>query len=135
MIEHGKLNLYLLSEPEREYCFNATDRPLPEITESVYEDGQGVPGHMLILRNFADHILHGEPLIAPGQEGLNELMISNSAYLSSWTDDWVALPPDNARFLECLENAVARSAYCKKMSGHAAENGTDGYLDRWKVQW
>ncbi len=135
VIEHGKLNLYLLSEPEREYCFNATDRPLPEITESVYEDGQGVPGHMLILRNFADHILHGEPLIAPGQEGLNELMISNSAYLSSWTDDWVALPPDNARFLECLENAVARSAYCKKMSGHAAENGTDGYLDRWKVQW
>lgn len=135
VIEHGKLNLYLLSETEREYCFNATDRPLPEITESVYEDGQGVPGHMLILRNFADHILHGEPLIAPGQEGLNELMISNSAYLSSWTDDWVALPPDNARFLECLENAVARSAYCKKMSGHAAENGTDGYLDRWKVQW
>lgn len=135
VIEHGKLYLYLLSQSEREYCFNAADKPLPEITESVYDGGCGVPGHVLILRNFADHILHGEPLIAPGQEGLNELMISNSAYLSSWTDDWVALPPDNARFLECLENAVARSAYCKKMSGHAAENGTDGYLDRWKVQW
>lgn len=53
------------------------------ITESVYDDGCGVPGHVLILRNFADHILHGEPLIAPGHEGLNELMISNSAYLSS----------------------------------------------------
>lgn len=53
------------------------------IIESVYDDGCGIPGHVLILRNFADHILRGEPLIALGHEGLNELMISNSAYLSS----------------------------------------------------
>lgn len=135
VIEHGKLHLYLLSEPEREYCFSAAGRPLPDVTETVYECGQGVPGHELILRNFADHVLHGEPLIAPGCEGLNELMISNAAYLSSWTDDWVTFPPDNARFLEFLEKAVSDSADRQKKSGHASGNGAGGYLDRWKVQW
>ena len=94
-----------------------------------------MPGHELILRNFADHVLHGEPLIAPGHDGLNELMISNAAYLSSWTDDWVTLPPNNARFLEFLEKAASDSADRQKKSGHASGNGAGGYLDRWKVQW
>ncbi len=48
--------------------------------------------HRGILQNFSDAILHGAPLIAPGEEGIRELALSNAAYLSSWTDTWAELP-------------------------------------------
>ena len=48
--------------------------------------------HPGILQNFADAVLYGTPLLAPGEEGINGLAISNAAYLSSWTDDWAELP-------------------------------------------
>ena len=55
-------------------------------------------GHPILLNNFADAILDGTPLLAPGEEGLQSLSLSNAAYLSAWTDNWAALPVDEALF-------------------------------------
>ncbi|MBR1861964.1 MAG: gfo/Idh/MocA family oxidoreductase, partial [Lachnospiraceae bacterium] len=55
-------------------------------------------GHPILLSNFADAILDGAPLIAPGCEGLNSLSISNAAYVSAWTDDWAEIPVNEEIF-------------------------------------
>lgn len=37
-----------------------------------------------MLANFADAILHGTPLTAPGVEGVRALELTDAAYLSAW---------------------------------------------------
>ena len=65
--------------------------------------------HPGVLNAFADHILYGTPLVAQGTEGINGLMISNAAHLSSWTGETVALPVDEDKFYSLLMEKVASS--------------------------
>ena len=54
--------------------------------------------------NFADAILKGTPLLAPGEDGIKGLSISNAIHLSSWTGgDWVDIPCDADLFYEKLK--------------------------------
>jgi predicted dehydrogenase len=65
--------------------------------------------HPGVLNAFADHILYGTPLVAEGAEGINGLMISNAAHLSSWTGETVTLPIDEDKFYSLLMKKVASS--------------------------
>lgn len=77
-------------------------------------------------------MLHGEPLLAPGYDGLNELTISNAAYLSAWTGKTVELPLDTALFDRLLAERAANSAY----HGTQGSGEADGqYKSRWNVNW
>lgn len=59
--------------------------------------------HPGIISNFCDAILNGVGLIAPGEEGILGLSISNAIHLSSWMDSaWVNLPIDGDLFAEKL---------------------------------
>ncbi|HPU17820.1 MAG TPA: gfo/Idh/MocA family oxidoreductase, partial [Bacillota bacterium] len=70
----------------------------------------GVGGaHTEICRNFTDHILKGTPLIAPGEEGIRGLSISNAMMLSTWKNDWVDLPIDDDEFYTQLMERVKTS--------------------------
>ena len=92
-IENGKLTLCKLKIDERRFCFESKDSfaAIPsEIT--VIEQTEKESAHIGILQNFADAVIHNEPLISPGSDGINEVQISNAAYLSSWKDKWVELP-------------------------------------------
>ena len=64
-------------------------------------DGEN-PQHQGVLKAFAAHILHGEPLIAEGAEGLNGLLLANAMYLSAWTGEKVRFPLDEDRYLALL---------------------------------
>ena len=66
--------------PEIDYEYTEFN---PEATENA---------HKYILQNFANAIIKGENLLSPGIEGVNELMISNAAYLSSWQGNKEILP-------------------------------------------
>lgn len=72
--------------------------PLPEARNS-YE---------VMFQNFSDHIRTGAALTAPGEQGLNSLLLANAAYLSAWTGEKVALPLDEDRYIQLLEQAVER---------------------------
>lgn len=61
------------------------------------------------MQNFVDAILHGSPLIAPGEEGIHGLTLSNAMYLSTWTDHWVELPMDEELFNEHLQERIRNS--------------------------
>ena len=50
-------------------------------------------------------------MVADGQDGLNELMLSNAMYLSSWTDSTVKLPMNEELFYEELKKRIATSKH------------------------
>lgn len=59
--------------------------------------------HPGLIRNFCDAVLHNTPLLAPGEEGILGLSISNAIHLSSWLGGkWIDLPIDGDLFAEKL---------------------------------
>jgi predicted dehydrogenase len=134
VLEDGKIKWWKLKTPEREFCFTSQKDfdKIPfdyeEITPTEKETG-----HLGILSNFAGAILTGEELIAPGRDGINELMISNAAYLSSWQGGRkVNLPPDDVEFYSELERRIMQSSV---KGGGEAGQGSREYSERWQVRW
>lgn len=86
-----------------------------------------------MLKNFAGAILYGEELLSPGYDGINELMISNAAYLSEWTGNKrVALPFDTAEFDRLLKEKQISSEIKEK----TVKKSTDKSCGkRWQVNW
>ncbi len=71
----------------------------------------GVVGqHMGIFRNFSRAVLFGEPLIAPGADGIKGLTIANAAYLSSWLGSDVDIPFDEDLYKRELDKRIAEEA-------------------------
>lgn len=82
--------------------------------EVQYQPNGVYEGHAEIINNWVDVALHGGKLMAPGEEGINSLMISNGVYLSTWNDDWVNFPFDEDNFYEKLQEKIKTSVYVKK---------------------
>lgn len=114
VIEDGKLTFWRNRVPERQ--FNAEFKGgfgNPECWKIDIPVEEAGDGHVGIMINFVDAILNGTPLIAPGEEGIRGLSISNAAYLSAWTDDWVDLPVNGEKFYEELQKRINESTYQK----------------------
>lgn len=72
--------------------------------------------HLGILKNFTNAILHGEKLLAPGEEGINGLLISNAIHYSSWTNSWAYLEHfDHEHFYELLQEKIRNSTIEKNI--------------------
>ncbi len=135
VLEDGVLKFWQLAYGEHEFRFSAKDpsAPPPAITFTETKQEQPETAHRGILQNFADAVLLGTPLLAPGEDGLNELSISNAAYLSSWTGGWVDLPLDTAAFDREMAKKVSSSSYS---ATQVIPEPTDGsYKTRWSVRW
>ena len=135
VLEDGVLKWWKLRESEHDVRWHS-DGSMPKIpldyTEECFEH-EGAQ-HLGILQNFTNAILHGEPLISPAADGLNELTLSNAAYLSQWTGNKpVAIPFDSAEFDALLAEYAAKSAY-DPAKEQDTENST-GYSHRWQVNW
>ena len=113
--ENRKLTFYRTVETIGE--FNAKNKmpfDQPEVWKCDVlsidkEDNQ----HVKILNNFADAVLRGTPLLAPGEEGINGLSISNAIHLSSWLGEAVELPPNEDLYYEKLQEKIADSKFVK----------------------
>lgn len=114
VIEDDKLSFWRLRVSETE--FNRTYKGgfgSPECWKCdvpVRAGGQ----HLEITRDWLKSIRHGTPLLAPGEEGIKGLMLSNAMLLSTWTDNWVDLPIDEDLFYEELQDRIRRSDTMKK---------------------
>ena len=110
---------------EREH--NATNtKPFgrPECwTCNIPADFSGGEQHVGIFKNFASAILNGTDLLAPGEEGVNGLTISNAIHLSAWTGETVDVKnfPDD-RFYELLQEKIRTSTVVKKDSQVVVDN-------------
>ena len=117
IVERSSVTFYKNEMPEEE--FNRT-----------YEGGFGEPkvevinipiteeetGHNGILQNYTNAILFGEPLLAPGEEGILGLSLSNAMHLSDWTDH-AAIDPqaiDEDLFFELLQKHIQESTFQKE---------------------
>jgi len=134
VLENHMLKWWKLAVDEREFCYtseNSFDHIPMECVE-IPEDPE-VMGHKAILRNFTNSILHGEPLLAPGYDGINELTIQNAAYLSAWKGSIpVHLPFDTAEYDALLQEKQQQSAMRKE--SQASEKKTS-YSERWQIKW
>lgn len=141
VLEDGTLKLYLLSVDERELCIQSKKGMPAEPVEKVeIMPKEPETGHLGILQNFANAILHGEPLLAPGEEGIHELTISNAAYLSDWRGDWVEIPFVEEEFVRELsarqkEERERESVRTDKQQKSDREVLEGTYSERWKVRW
>jgi len=111
-LEGGKLRFWRYGPPVTQFTRENTEmwgRPEMEEVELEMEDCES--GHSVILRNFARAILYGEPLIAPGEVGLNGLELANAITLSSHKGVPVELPIDRAQFDELIVHLRATSSF------------------------
>ena len=134
VLENGVLKRYKLKEPISEVIANSKegftqiDYDYEEIHQEEIETS-----HRGILQNFANAVLFGDELIAPGCEGINELTLSNAAYLSEWRGNReISLPFDN----ELYDNLLAEKARSSKFHGEdCGKSENISYLPRWQVRW
>ncbi|MDP4097823.1 Gfo/Idh/MocA family oxidoreductase [Paenibacillus sp. P96] len=117
--EDGKLTFWRLRTPEPE--FNATYKggfgsPECWTCEIPVAGGDGSQ-HRGILQNFTNAILYGEKLLAPGEEGILGLTLSNAMHLSTWTDDWVSLPLNEQLYADMLNERIRHSSFRKNDGG------------------
>ena len=134
VLENGILKRYKLKEPISEVIANSK-QGFAQIDYGYEEIKQERPetSHKGILQNFANAVLFGEELISPGIDGINELTLSNAAYLSEWQGNReIALPFDIERF----DNLLAEKAkLSKRRDTDSEKSGNTSYLPRWQVRW
>jgi len=134
VLEDGLLKHWRLREDEEKFRFSSKEgfAKIPfDYSETAQDESEN--GHLSILQNFADAILSGAELIAPGIQGVNEITLANAAYLSMWTGKTVSLPLDCCEFNAELAKRISTSETGKK-SGE--DGGTRGeYSERWQVRW
>lgn len=102
---HGGLELRVLENPVQEFSDTTPDMwgsPKSEKAEVPIEKREG--GHGEIIRNLARHIMHGEPLIVPGEEGINSMELINAIILSGQKGKPVEIPVDREEYDELIED-------------------------------
>ena len=118
VIENNKLTFWRLRTPERQFNEEFTGGfGHPECWKCEVPVKGKMTGHVGIINNWVDAILNGAELLAPGEEGINGLSISNAMHLSAWTDDWVDLPIDEDQFYDKLQEQIKNSTFEKKTTG------------------
>lgn len=104
-------------ESEREY--NERNRTelfgTPECWQCEIPTKGENPQHLGILRNFTDAVLDGAELLAPGEEGINGLTISNAIHYSAWTNGWADVKSfDHEGYYKLLQEKIKKSTVVKK---------------------
>ncbi|TJY43931.1 Gfo/Idh/MocA family oxidoreductase [Cohnella pontilimi] len=111
VMEGGRMTFWRNEKSETE--FNATytggfGQPEYQTVEIPLEPGEGEQ-HKGITKDWVQAIQSGTPLLAPGEEGIKGLMLSNAMLLSAWTDDWAELPLDEDLFYNLLQERIRTS--------------------------
>ena len=108
--DSGVLTYTKLAVDERTHCFTTTEgfKKVDSTVEEIRFPNGGEQ-HVGILKNFTNHLLNGEELLAPGYDGINGLSISNAMMLSTWKNDYVDLPNDGEEFWSYLQEKIKTS--------------------------
>ena len=106
-----------------------SDQTAPKVTTIEYTfPKETMMRHGLVFNAFAGAILRDEPMVAPGEEGIRSLTLSNAMYLSAWTGETVQLPLDEELFCQELQKRVATSKHKEVETVYA--DATSMYQDR-----
>lgn len=114
IFEDGKLTFHRNRVPVDQHLLEATTGfGKPECwTCDIPIHGEAT-NHAGIMSDWVQAIQGEKELFVQGVEGINGLSLGNAMLMSAWTDGWVDLPVDGARFRELLEERVKTSTYKK----------------------
>jgi predicted dehydrogenase len=116
VLEGGKMNFIRNETPMRDFSKTAkTGFARPDVWNVEIPIENAAAQHATVMQNFADAILDGTPLIAPGEEGMNSVEFANASLLSSWTGETVSLPLDGAAYEKALQEKIKSSKFEKKV--------------------
>ncbi len=114
LLEDDTLHIQKYSKDSQEYILteDVNSRENLTITEEVIDFGKATEPYVEMLENFAKAVITGDSsmLIAPGENAINQLMITNAAYYSAWKGVPVELPLDAAAY----EEAFAKQCQLEK---------------------
>jgi predicted dehydrogenase len=83
--------------------------------------------HATLMTNFADAIIDGAPLIAPGAEGLGSVELANVMLYSSLVAQTIQMPMDGAAFEAKLNELIASSRFEKKIVELKSDDFTQSF--------
>jgi predicted dehydrogenase len=122
----GTLGTLILEHSKLQFTRNATDMlefsrtsksgfVKPEAqTEEIPFPNAATP-HAALMQNFVNAILHDEPLIAPGADGIHSVELANAMVYSSLLGQTVALPMNSTAWETKLNELIAASKLEKKV--------------------
>lgn len=115
VIEHDQLTFWRLRESETTFNERYSGGfGMPESWKCEVPVGGLNLAHEGITQNFVRAIQFDEALVAPGNEGIIGLTLSNAMQLSTWTDGWVNLPIDEELYAKKLNEQITQSTFEKK---------------------
>jgi len=123
VLEHDRLCFTKNEVDMVEFSRSATSgfaKPPASQTEIPLENAGN--GHAALMTNFVNAILDGEPLVAPGSEGLNSVEFANAILFSSLEGRTIELPLDAAAYESRLQSLIASSRHQKKVVESATED-------------
>ncbi|OGV81387.1 MAG: hypothetical protein A3K19_07985 [Lentisphaerae bacterium RIFOXYB12_FULL_65_16] len=112
---NGQLSFWKFNQPIAEFTVSNKEMWAAVKAEEVkLELTTGDVGHVNIHRNFARHILNGEPLVAPGEEGIRSLELANAVWLSSFKKKPIDLPISRSAYNAFLNKVRTESTFVKE---------------------
>jgi predicted dehydrogenase len=123
VLEHGKMSFARNEEDMIEFARTSKHGfSKPGVWNVEIPFANAVMPHAAMVQNFVDAILDGVPLIAPGEDGLNSVELSNSMVYSSLLDRTIDLPMDSAAWEAKLNELIANSKVQKKVATITTED-------------
>lgn len=122
VLENGKLTFWRTRVPVSQFLRETKESfSTPELWSCEVPTGRDGGGHKEITQSWVNSIAKGTPLMAPGEEGIRSLELSNAMLLSAWTDSWVSLPIDEEKFHAELKKRIETSTFKKPSGGKAVD--------------
>ena len=87
----------------------------PEVWQADIPFENAANSHAVLMQNFINAIVEGEPLIAPGEEGIHSVELANVMLYSSLTGQTIELPLDGAAYERKLNQLIAESRLEKRV--------------------
>ncbi len=118
VLEDGRLTFWRTTTSVAEFIRESqTGFATPEVWKCDIPSGGSAEEHKAVTKAWVKAISDGTPLVAPGQEGIRSLQISNAMMLSAWTDSWIDLPVDEELFYAQLQERISASQVNKAEGG------------------
>jgi predicted dehydrogenase len=99
----------------------------PDATTQEIPFENAIQPHALMTQNFVNAILDGDPLIAPGAEGIHSLELANAMVFSSLLGQTIELPLDGVAWEKQLNRLIAESKTAKRVIKTAADDFTGSF--------
>ncbi|HEX4138868.1 MAG TPA: Gfo/Idh/MocA family oxidoreductase [Candidatus Methylacidiphilales bacterium] len=110
IMENDKLLFTRNEMPMSEFSRTTTGMfSAPKTTEEVFTFPDHGDQHIGIMRNFAEAIASGAPLLAPAAEGVFSVELANAMLLSAFEDRRVELPLDGPAYARALQSKIDAS--------------------------